>query len=148
MASTTHYTTACLGLGTGDRNHGRMSRKPRKVAGATPLLIGEKTVLCVGTGYLAATLGRTSGTIRSWVRSGLFPKAPYVINLDHLGKRRWMYPAQFAESLRDLKSKIPLGARIERHEWYRWQAIFWGQLDEATAEDPGVSQGIAHEPPA
>jgi hypothetical protein len=82
--------------------------------------VNGRSVALVQVGYVAHALGRTSWTIKSWTRLGLFPEPPIFLNPDDPRLRRRLYPTGFVEALVEIANQGYLGNRLDRDQWQRF----------------------------
>lgn len=62
--------------------------------------VDGRVITCTTIGGLAAAVGRSSATVRSWERSGLIPMAPIILPADDPRAMRRLYPLDLVESVR------------------------------------------------
>ena len=85
------------------------------------IVIDGEPVDLLTIGHVAHVLGRTSWTIKSWIRLGLFPAAPYVLNPNDSRTRRHLYPERFVDALVEIADRGYVGSRLDRRNWQRFQ---------------------------
>jgi hypothetical protein len=70
----------------------------------------------------------------------LLPPAPFVINPDVLGTRRWLWPEPYLDSVFEISNRLQIGRRLDRDLWGR----FYAEVNRAYGETvvPHLPPGV------
>ena len=89
-----------------------------------------KRIRCVTVGGLAAALGRSPRTIRLWERTGLLPKAPFLLRPDNPRAQRRLYPEQLVEVFAQVAKSEGFGRRRRSGLDDRHRDQLWAVYDD------------------
>ena len=92
--------------------------------------INGEVVTLLTVGHLAHALGRTTWTTNFWMRVGLLPSGPFVINPDVICTYRRLWPESFVDALAEIARRLQLGHRMDRDLWGR----FYAEVNRAYGE--------------
>jgi len=96
------------------------------------------TLLTIG--HCARALHRSTATIKSWERIGLFPPAPFWQRPNGTpAARRRLYPLDFVKALPMLGDRYKLGKRLDREQWQDFHDAVVALLAKSLA--PLIPQG-------
>ena len=76
---------------------------------------------CGTFGLLASAVGRSTGTVRRWIRTGLLPDAPFRVASDDVHLQRRLYPLVLIEALQQVTAQERFGRRRP--------SVFWRQQE-------------------
>jgi hypothetical protein len=101
--------------------------------------IEGRTCSLLTIGHVAIALGRTTWTIRYWIRLGLLPEAPFDLYPDEPRRRRRLFPAAYVAALAEIANQGYMDGRLDRDQWRRFQLDAWHAYETTVGSlMPGV----------
>jgi len=73
---------------------------------------------------LASALGRSTSTVRRWIRSGLLPDAPFRVASDDVHLQRRLYPFVLIEALQQVTAQERFGRRRPSAFWRQQELLY------------------------
>jgi len=103
---------------------GTMTLVEQPVGRRVMIKVDGITVECGTIGVLAATVGRSTSTVRRWIRSGLLPDAPFRVASEDIHLQRRLYPLVLIEAISEVTAQEGFGRRRPSAFWRQQELLY------------------------